>query len=123
MNLVGPRPHPVSNVPLFMIMMRNRPACGEQIPYYALRCMVRPGLTGWAQVRYQYANDLEEEVEKMRHDLYYIKHMSVWLDVRILFETVKSVVFAAGIGGSARSRAGARRARAALARRVPRRWP
>jgi exopolysaccharide biosynthesis polyprenyl glycosylphosphotransferase len=92
MNLVGPRPHPVSNLALFVLVMRNAPACGEPIPYYALRWMVRPGLTGWAQVRYQYANDLEEEVEKMRHDLYYIKHMSVWLDLRILWETVKTVV-------------------------------
>jgi len=92
MNLVGPRPHPVSNLPLFVLVMRNAPSCGEPIPYYALRWMVRPGITGWAQVRYQYANDLEEEVEKMRHDLYYIKHMSPWLDLRILFETVKTVL-------------------------------
>jgi lipopolysaccharide/colanic/teichoic acid biosynthesis glycosyltransferase len=92
MNLVGPRPHPVSNLPLFVLVMRNAPSCGEPIPYYALRWMVRPGITGWAQVRYQYANDLEEEVEKMRHDLYYIKHMSLCLDLRILFETVKTVL-------------------------------
>ena len=45
---------------------------------------VRPGVTGWAQVRYGYANNLEEEIEKMRYDLYYIKHMSLWLDLRIL---------------------------------------
>ena len=93
MNLVGPRPHPLSNLPLFILVMRNAPSCGEPIPYYALRWMVRPGLTGWAQVRYQYANDLEEEVEKMRHDLYYVKHMSLWLDLRIVFETVKTVLF------------------------------
>ena len=93
MNLVGPRPHPVSNLPLFVLVMRNAPSCGEPIPYYALRWMVRPGITGWAQVRYQYANDLEEEVEKMRHDLYYIKHMSLWLDLRILLDTVKTVVW------------------------------
>jgi lipopolysaccharide/colanic/teichoic acid biosynthesis glycosyltransferase len=93
MNLVGPRPHPVSNMPLFILVMRNAPSCGEPIPYYALRWMVRPGITGWAQVRYRYANDLEEEVEKMRHDLYYVKHMSLWLDLRILFETVKTVLF------------------------------
>jgi exopolysaccharide biosynthesis polyprenyl glycosylphosphotransferase len=92
MNLVGPRPHPVSNLPLFVLVMRNAPSCGEPIPYYALRWMVRPGLTGWAQVRYRYANDLEEEIEKMRHDLYYIKHMSPWLDLLILFETVKIVL-------------------------------
>jgi lipopolysaccharide/colanic/teichoic acid biosynthesis glycosyltransferase len=73
-------------------MMRNAPECGEQVPYYALRSLVRPGVTGWAQVRYRYANDLEEEIEKMRHDLYYIKHMCVWLDLRILFETVKIIL-------------------------------
>lgn len=92
MNLVGPRPHPVSNLPLLVLVMRNTPSCGEPIPFYALRWMVRPGLTGWAQVRYRYANDLEEEVEKMRHDLYYIKHMSLWLDLRILVETVRIVL-------------------------------
>jgi len=76
MCLVGPRPHPVSNVLLFAMVTRNVPECGEQIPYYALRSLVRPGLTGWAQVRYHYANDLEEEIEKMKYDLYYIKHRS-----------------------------------------------
>jgi exopolysaccharide biosynthesis polyprenyl glycosylphosphotransferase len=82
MNLVGPRPHPMSNVELF----------SQRIPYYALRSVVRPGLTGWAQVRQGYANGLEEETEKMRYDLYYIKHMSLWLDARILFETVHAVL-------------------------------
>jgi lipopolysaccharide/colanic/teichoic acid biosynthesis glycosyltransferase len=82
MNLVGPRPHPVTNSPLF----------GERIPYYALRSAVLPGITGWAQVRYGYANDLEEETEKMRYDLYYIKHLSAWLDLRILVETVRAVL-------------------------------
>jgi exopolysaccharide biosynthesis polyprenyl glycosylphosphotransferase len=82
MNLVGPRPHPVSNVELFT----------ENIPYYGVRCSVRPGVTGWAQIRYGYANNLREETEKMRYDLHYIKHMSLGLDVRILFETVKVVV-------------------------------
>jgi exopolysaccharide biosynthesis polyprenyl glycosylphosphotransferase len=94
MNLVGPRPHPVSNLDLFVMVLRNAPPCGEPIPYYALRLMVRPGLTGWAQVRYRYANDVDEEIEKVRYDLYYIKHMSPWFDLRILFETIK-VIFAA----------------------------
>lgn len=92
MNLVGPRPHPVSNLALLELVARNTPECGEQIPFYALRSVVRPGLTGWAQVRYRYANDLEEEIEKMRYDLYYVKHRSLWLDLRILLETVKIVV-------------------------------
>jgi exopolysaccharide biosynthesis polyprenyl glycosylphosphotransferase len=82
MNLVGPRPHPASNVRLFT----------ERIPYYSLRAVVRPGLTGWAQVRQGYANGLEEETEKMRYDLYYIKHMSSWLDLRILCSTVRTIL-------------------------------
>jgi exopolysaccharide biosynthesis polyprenyl glycosylphosphotransferase len=89
MNLVGPRPHPVCNYELF----------AREIPYYALRAAVRPGVTGWAQVRYGYANDLEEETEKMRFDLYYVKHLSVWLDLRILVDTVKVVAF--GLGSKA----------------------
>jgi exopolysaccharide biosynthesis polyprenyl glycosylphosphotransferase len=92
MNLVGPRPHPVSNLALLELVARNTPECGEQIPFYALRSVVRPGLTGWAQVRYRYANDLEEEIEKMRYDLYYVKHRSLWLDLRIVLETVKIVI-------------------------------
>jgi exopolysaccharide biosynthesis polyprenyl glycosylphosphotransferase len=83
MNLVGPRPHPVSNFDLF----------NQHIPYYSLRAEVRPGITGWAQVRYRYANNLDEETEKMRYDLYYIKHISLALDLRILFDTVKTVLF------------------------------
>jgi len=86
MYLVGPRPHPVSNYQLFI----------ENIPYYALRSVVRPGVTGWAQVRYGYANNLVEETEKMRYDLYYIKHLSLWFDLRILFDTVKIVLFGRG---------------------------
>ncbi|HXU90735.1 MAG TPA: sugar transferase [Methylomirabilota bacterium] len=86
MNLVGPRPHPVVNYELF----------AREIPYYALRAAVRPGVTGWAQVRYGYANDLAEETEKMRYDLYYVKHMSIWLDLRILVDTLGVVV--AGLG-------------------------
>jgi len=82
MNLVGPRPHPTSNVALFT----------ENIPYYGVRCSVRPGVTGWAQIRYGYANNLEEETEKMRYDLHYIQHLSVGLDLHILFETVKVVL-------------------------------
>jgi len=86
LNLVGPRPHPVSNFALF----------SKEIPYYSLRSCVRPGLTGWAQVRQGYANGLEEETEKMRYDLYYIKHMSAWLDVRILLQTIWTVIAGRG---------------------------
>ncbi|TLY28705.1 MAG: sugar transferase [Nitrospirae bacterium] len=91
MNLVGPRPHPASNFELFVLVSRNASESGAPIPYYSFRSMVRPGITGWAQVRYRYANDLEEEIEKLCYDLYYIKYLSIWLDLRILFETVKIV--------------------------------
>ncbi|HEX2680206.1 MAG TPA: sugar transferase [Candidatus Dormibacteraeota bacterium] len=93
MNLVGPRPHPVTNLEVLILAARNlNEISGDAIPYYSLRCSVRPGMTGWAQVRYHYANSLEEEMEKIRFDLYYIKHHSLWLDLRILFETLKTVL-------------------------------
>jgi exopolysaccharide biosynthesis polyprenyl glycosylphosphotransferase len=101
MNLVGPRPHPASNLDLLAVVSRNAPECGLAIPYYSLRSLVPPGITGWAQVRYQYANTLEEEIEKLRYDLYYIKHRSVWLDLRILFETVGIVLMGHGTGADA----------------------
>jgi lipopolysaccharide/colanic/teichoic acid biosynthesis glycosyltransferase len=93
MNLVGPRPHPMTNLELLVLTARNMSeVSGDAIPYYSLRCSVRPGITGWAQVRYRYANSLEQEMEKIRYDFYYLKHRSVRLDIRILFETVRIVV-------------------------------
>jgi exopolysaccharide biosynthesis polyprenyl glycosylphosphotransferase len=86
MDLVGPRPE----------ILRNVKTMSEQIPYYSLRLVVRPGLTGWAQVRHGYSVSLEQVTEKMRHDLFYIKHMSNWLDLRILVDTVKIVLFGRG---------------------------
>jgi exopolysaccharide biosynthesis polyprenyl glycosylphosphotransferase len=86
MNLIGPRPHPTCNHAIFV----------DDIAYYGLRNSVRPGVTGWAQVRYGYANNLEQETEKMRYDLFYIKNRSLWLDIRILFETVGIIVFGQG---------------------------
>lgn len=93
MNLVGPRPHPMTNLELLVLTARNlSEVSGDAIPYYSLRCSVPPGITGWAQVRYRYANSLEQEVEKIRYDFYYLKHLSVWLDIRILFETIRIIV-------------------------------
>lgn len=86
MDLVGPRPE----------ILRNVTTMSEQIPYYSLRHVVRPGLTGWAQVRHGYSVSLEQVTEKMRHDLFYIKHMSLWLDLRILVDTVKIGLFGRG---------------------------
>lgn len=93
MNIVGPRPHPATNEQLFVLVSRNIPQHGVSIPYYSLRTTIRPGITGWAQVRYRYANGLDEEMEKLRYDLYYIKHYSAWLDLRILLETVRVMLF------------------------------
>src|SRR5262245_4439872 len=90
MNLVGPRPHPTTNFELFTLVARNlNDLSGAAISCYELRTLIRPGLTGWAQVRYRYANNLEEELEKLRYDLYYVKRISFWLDLRILLETAK----------------------------------
>ena len=86
MGFVGPRPER----PEFVKWL------SEQIPYYNLRHIVRPGLTGWAQVRYQYGATLEETKQKLEFDLYYIKHMSVSLDLMIVFETVKTIVLRKG---------------------------
>ncbi len=68
----------------------------EQVPYYNLRHLIRPGLTGWAQVRYQYGASLEETKQKLEFDLYYIKHMSVALDLLIIFETIKTILLRKG---------------------------
>lgn len=82
MGFVGPRPERPEFVPWL----------SEQIPYFDLRHMIRPGLTGWAQVRYGYGSTLAEAREKLEYDLYYIKHMSLGLDLLIMFETVKTII-------------------------------
>src|SRR5262249_44487181 len=92
MNLVGPRPHPMTNLEVLRLTARNlSEVSGDAISYYSLRCAVRPSVTGWAQVRYRHANSLEQEVEKIRYDLYYLQHLSVWLDIQILLETVRII--------------------------------
>jgi lipopolysaccharide/colanic/teichoic acid biosynthesis glycosyltransferase len=82
MNLVGPRPEMASNVETFSAV----------IPFYHLRHEVRPGLTGWAQVKAGYSMSTEEVTRKLCYDLYYIKHMSPAFDLRILVDTVKFVL-------------------------------
>jgi len=86
MSLVGPRPER----PEFVSMLT------EQIPFYGQRHAVRPGLTGWAQVRYAYGASVEDAMEKLQYDLYYIKNRSTALDVYIIFETAKTVVTRSG---------------------------
>jgi sugar transferase (PEP-CTERM system associated) len=82
MSLVGPRPER----PEFVRSLT------EQIPFYGQRHVVRPGLTGWAQVRYTYGASVEDAMEKLQYDLYYIKNMSLALDLFVLFSTVKTVL-------------------------------
>jgi sugar transferase (PEP-CTERM system associated) len=86
MSLVGPRPER----PEFVSFLE------EQIPYYGLRHSVRPGITGWAQIKYQYGASVEETKSKLEFDLFYIKHLSVMLDLAILFETAKVMVTGRG---------------------------
>lgn len=82
MGFVGPRPER----PEFVAWL------SEELPFYYLRTLIRPGLTGWAQVRYGYGATLAETKEKLEYDLYYIKHMSLGLDLLIMFETVKTIL-------------------------------
>jgi lipopolysaccharide/colanic/teichoic acid biosynthesis glycosyltransferase len=60
------------------------------------RHSVKPGLTGWAQVKYQYGSTVEDAVEKLRYDLYYIKHLSIVFDLTIVLDTVKVILFGKG---------------------------
>ena len=86
MDLVGPRPER----PFFVNELQ------KQIPYYYLRHMVRPGLTGWAQVNYTYSDNLEGAKEKLEYELYYIKNTSWYLDALIIYLTIKEVLFFRG---------------------------
>jgi sugar transferase (PEP-CTERM system associated) len=86
MGVVGPRPERGQ----FVDKLKH------EIPYYELRALVPPGITGWAQIRYPYAATVEEAREKLQYDLYYVKHLSVLLDLKILFHTAKTVLFGRG---------------------------
>jgi sugar transferase (PEP-CTERM system associated) len=86
MAFVGPRPER----PEFVEWL------SREIPYYPVRLAVRPGITGWAQVRYKYGNTLADAREKLQYDLYYIKNGSLGLDLLIMFETIKIVTLGRG---------------------------
>jgi sugar transferase (PEP-CTERM system associated) len=86
MSLIGPRPER----PEFIEWLQ------KEIPYYNLRHAVRPGITGWAQVRYKYGSTVEDAKEKLRYDLFYIKNMSPGLDALIFFGTVKTILLGRG---------------------------
>lgn len=86
MAFVGPRPER----PEFVAQLKRI------IPYYSERHSVKPGVTGWAQVKYPYGASVEDAIEKLRYDLFYIKNISLFLDIAIIFETVKVVLFGRG---------------------------
>jgi len=86
MGFVGPRPER----PEFVEWL------SREIPFYNLRHVIRPGLSGWAQVRYKYGNSVEDARQKLEYDLYYIKNCSIGLDFLILFETLKTVTLGRG---------------------------
>ena len=86
MSFVGPRPER----PFFVEQLAG------EIPFYVQRHSVKPGVTGWAQVKYRYGSSIEDAMEKLRYDLYYIKHMSVIFDLTIVLDTVKVVLFGKG---------------------------
>lgn len=86
MSMVGPRPER----PEFMGRL------SRDIPYYAYRLAVKPGITGWAQVKFRYGATVQDAAEKLQYDLYYIKHMSVRLDGLIALKTIRTVLFQSG---------------------------
>ncbi len=86
MSFVGPRPER----PFFVDQLTN------QIPHYSLRHCVKPGITGWAQVNYPYGASLDDAIEKLQYDLYYVKNHSLFLDLMILIATVEVVLWGKG---------------------------
>ena len=86
MSLIGPRPERK----VFVDQL------SEEIPFYIARHLVRPGITGWAQVKYPYGENLEDSYNKLEYDLYYIKNRSVTIDIRIIIKTINTVIFSKG---------------------------
>ena len=86
MSIVGPRPER----PFFVEKLKNK------VPYYKERFAVKPGVTGWAQVKYSYGSTEKDALEKLKYDLYYIKNMSLIMDLMVIFHTVKIVLLSRG---------------------------
>jgi exopolysaccharide biosynthesis polyprenyl glycosylphosphotransferase len=112
MSFIGPRPEQVEFVKYFQEPFQLQPYLrrwlstynlpvvfdySERIPYYSYRLLVRPGITGWAQVKYPYASTLEQTWEKVKHDLYYIKNMGFLLDLIIILKTIRVVLLGRGV--------------------------
>jgi sugar transferase (PEP-CTERM system associated) len=86
MSFIGPRPER----PQFVTEL------AKSIPYYTLRHCVKPGMSGWAQLRYRYGSSVEDAAEKLTFDLFYVKNHSLWFDLRIFLQTVEIVLFGRG---------------------------
>ena len=86
MSIIGPRPER----PFFVAEL------SRSIPFYETRHIIKPGLTGWAQVKARYGGSVEESLIKLQYDLYYIKHRSPFLDLKILFKTLSTVLYYRG---------------------------
>ncbi|MFY0604302.1 MAG: exopolysaccharide biosynthesis polyprenyl glycosylphosphotransferase [Flavobacteriaceae bacterium] len=86
MSIIGPRPER----PEFVKKLE------EEIPYYGLRHVIKPGVTGWAQVKFPYAGSIEEQEKKLRYDLYYIKEQGLFIDFKILIKTITTILFFKG---------------------------
>ncbi|WP_373072331.1 sugar transferase [Zeaxanthinibacter enoshimensis] len=87
MQFIGPRPERK----VFVTQLNSI------IPFYNTRHLIKPGITGWAQVKYKYGENLEDSVRKLEYDLYFIKNRSITLDLRIIFKTITTVIFSRGI--------------------------
>ena len=92
-NVLKRRHEPGGSAPRATLLRR---AAHQEIPYYAVRHSIKPGVTGWAQVRYQYGSTIEDSQEKLQYDLYYVKNHSLLLDLVVLFETVGVVLTGKG---------------------------
>ena len=87
MQFIGPRPERK----VFVNQLK------EIEPFYNVRHLIKPGITGWAQVKYKYGENLEDSIRKLEYDLYYIKNQSASLDLRIIFKTITTILFSRGI--------------------------
>ena len=88
LSIVGPRPEQPHYVE----------ELADKLPFYSLRHLVRPGLTGWAQVKYGYAGDERDALEKLQYEFFYLRHQSLRFDLRVMGRTVRSVVGTEGGG-------------------------
>jgi exopolysaccharide biosynthesis polyprenyl glycosylphosphotransferase len=87
MSIVGPRPER----PEFVASLQG------EVPFYYTRLMVKPGITGWAQIHYDYGNTVQDALIKLQYDFYYLRYWSIWLDLYTIFQTIKVIFMFKGI--------------------------